>query len=765
SWINIATISDAQDNAWINTSISTYLIDSTIEFRFQGTTESSDGSQNTWQIDIALIHTWTPNRQTEIADSSIVNDTTINLRYGDTYQWWLLWNDTDSNDLIEDTSPPYSSAPAYVNLVGSPSNGNHTFQFNATNLGAFSITITLEEPTYLPSRFYLTFNVEKNPTDSSNANPQPYTTQIVPYGAAFTFYFSWLDLNHSLYIPAATIYINETFVRGLSAIGGNYSFSFTAGALGTFGVNITLAKTGYNSLSFFLAFNVIRSPTSIGNSSIADSSLIGLLFEDTYDFWIRWFDNTTDVFIDDDTPTAAGNGSSFLQFTSNPLSGNHTFRFQALEVGTFQVIIVLEDLRHLAVTFTIWFTVTPRNEPIYIRPTIPDSLIRGNVFVIRAYLFQNISELLLLQAVEIPVPNAPINFSIAVLFQNGTPGNFSDTKITNNAGIAEFTISSENTAKIKSFQGINITYAGSGRYSAIHFSLDSAYFPSVLSPSEEIQFPLLDYIEENLLYIAIGSIILLVFGSVSGYKLWSYQAARKRERAVQQNLQEIRLLRMVIIRHRDGVRLFAKSVFAVQDDLAEAIAGMSAAIGSFMQGIASKSLEGTGDVTGTTEFVRMEQKGLHMLQRNGTHTAVIVISEGALGRFTEKNLTELQIAVEEQFQKELAHFFTNEQIPEAQLAKLVNHHLYLGLLDPIRINTVKFQHEERNLSQDERQMVRELLAHRELVPSEILFLDSFLSHLKNRGFSQTAVIQFLLKAYCAGIIEGTTIQEARRPRQ
>ena len=58
-WVNLVTIVDANDNVWINTSISSYLDASTEEFRFIGNTESSDTTLNTWDIDAVLIHTWT----------------------------------------------------------------------------------------------------------------------------------------------------------------------------------------------------------------------------------------------------------------------------------------------------------------------------------------------------------------------------------------------------------------------------------------------------------------------------------------------------------------------------------------------------------------------------------------------------------------------------------------------------------------------------------------------------------------------------------
>jgi hypothetical protein len=55
-WASISVALTASQ--WNNISISTYLNQSTMYFRFIGKTESSDPNQNTWVIECTLIHTW-----------------------------------------------------------------------------------------------------------------------------------------------------------------------------------------------------------------------------------------------------------------------------------------------------------------------------------------------------------------------------------------------------------------------------------------------------------------------------------------------------------------------------------------------------------------------------------------------------------------------------------------------------------------------------------------------------------------------------------
>ncbi|MHA2368570.1 MAG: hypothetical protein ACXADX_07115, partial [Candidatus Hodarchaeales archaeon] len=1136
SWTNIITIADADDSIWINTSISTYLIGSVIEFRFQGGTESSDSIQNTWEIDAVLIHTWSAigDTATEIADSSVLSGSSVDLKYGETYQWWLRWNDTETNDLIEDMAPEISDT-FHVNLVGVPSEGNHTFQFNATDIGSFLISLTLDIPDYQAQTFELTFNVDTNPTtialsqDGSSAtvylrftddydfwvmwedsyhsvsindtaaaiegsytiqgalpetgnhtfnfkdaplgtykvnitleatgydaalyriifvveeNPTAITssrdgsdpmvylrhtdsydfwvvwedthhsvfindtatliegsyttqgpltgdgnhtfsffgaplgshqvnitletvgysaiaykvifiieesptaitnsrdgasptvylqytdsydfwviwedinhstligdgaavidgsytsqgpltgdgnhtfsftdapvgtyevnitletvgysaalyqilfvvdnnptaisnptfplgaTQTVPYGGFFDFSFIWQDVNHSLPVSGASVTANTTSIRNY-AIGGEYFFTFAAQALGTYRANVTLSKTGYESVSYLLSFLVIRSPTSIHSASIAEDAAIWLYFNNTFAFWVRWYDNTTRGFIDDYQVQLTGNGTTQIEFSSIVYgTGNHTFRFRGIKLGLYQIALTFENPAYVAATFTLCFEVRPRpTTPLTPEISFPDSLmaienitgqygwkdygsqpvtnaqvvvflngtraslaqatevangyydivilpreevswgyynltlwfgkygfenqtitkfvdivgvplelelitsvifLRGEDFVLEARLYQAALPLSSTQLLQLgsgtPVPGENVLFNVTLLLENGTLYLFTEEATTGPQGRAIAKIPGTITAQVSTILSIEATVDRSDVFQSEQIEVPPESFPPIKSAPRESNLiqELQEFIQENLLYLIVGFLGFLALTSVSGYKLWSYQKTARSTRAIERKLRDIRLLRMVIIRHRDGVRLYARSIFSAEGDLAEAIAGMSAAIGSFMEGISSHSIGGTGDGsrTGPTEFVRMEQTGLHMLQRNGVHTAVIVISEGTQGRFMEKNIQQLQEEMESRFENEFARFFTNAQIPESQLEELVAHHLYTGLLGALEINMTKFAEEQPHLSPNERHIVQELLAHREFVPSETIFLDSYMAHLEEHG--------------------------------
>ena len=62
SWISLFT--DLTANSWNNVSIS--LTDATLTIRFKGGTETSDATQDTWDIDTVLLHVWTNQYTSEV---------------------------------------------------------------------------------------------------------------------------------------------------------------------------------------------------------------------------------------------------------------------------------------------------------------------------------------------------------------------------------------------------------------------------------------------------------------------------------------------------------------------------------------------------------------------------------------------------------------------------------------------------------------------------------------------------------------------------
>jgi hypothetical protein len=296
---------------------------------------------------------------TEISNSKAQNNTAIYLRYGDDYPFWLLWNDTDNNALIEDLTPGISES-SHVTLMGQPASGNHSFLFTATELGSFPVTITLDVAGYQIQHYVLTFEVESNPTAFSTWTIAPGSEQDVAYSGSFAFSFTWEDTNHSIAIESATVSNNETtYVAEGPHSGGNYFFVFSALVLGTYGVNITLTTTGYDTLSYLVTFHVVKSATELAGWQYANDSTVQVSYGDAAAFWLIWKDLDHNTFIIDPNPYR--NPSTYLSFEgSDAAAGNHSFQFiHATErtPGTYIYTIALNETGYEPLVYHITFEV------------------------------------------------------------------------------------------------------------------------------------------------------------------------------------------------------------------------------------------------------------------------------------------------------------------------------------------------------------------------------------------------------------------------
>ncbi|MFQ5976630.1 MAG: hypothetical protein ACE5OZ_00700 [Candidatus Heimdallarchaeota archaeon] len=791
---------------------------------------------------------------TTILESQYDSDSTVSIRYSDTYEFWLVWQDNYHLVLINDTNVAITGS--YATQLAMTDSGNHTFAFTGSSVGSFEVNIILEATGYDPTSYRIFFLVESNPTTFSDANPAAGSTESVPFGSFLDFHVVWHDTNHSMPINGAQIISNETsFVIAGSTSGGYYSFMFNSSVLGSFGVNITLMKTGYDTISFLFTIIVVPSPTTLFASSIPYNTTVWIYYGDNYVFWARWWDTTTSTFIADAAPYVFGSGVAYVEFLEvSQESGNHTFQFAGIAIGTYFVTLTfgLNHPEHASTAIVLWFDVRPRPTTIHALPAVafpasaivetiitaqynwednayqpvsgaivmahwngtaannasfievspgiynvslntgevawgsynltlwfgeygyenqtvgsyigivgltvelqlivPDVIIRGEDFILEAYLYlKKDSRMMLLQTSGVPVANEGINFFVAVLHDNGTRIVYQETVFTGSTGIARFILTRDITRNIKNIQGISADFSGSGSYIGDTSVILSENFPSVESKPQAVSLidQLWNWIMDNIVYISLSILALLGFLAASSYRLVSYQKIKRRHRAINQALQEIRLIRMVIVRHKDGVGLYSKSMFGADRELGQAISGMSAAIAAFMEGISAGRIEGTGATSSGSrpEFVRHSQEGLHMLQRNGVHTAVIAISEGPLGEFTERNMTKAQLEIEQRFEAAFTQFFSNDQIPGGQLEELVNYYLYIGLLGAIQLNETKLRLEESRLTAEGQRIVRELRAQKELVPNEVLFVDSYIAHLRERGIPPAVAAKFLFKAY------------------
>jgi hypothetical protein len=141
SWTHLAQITST---GWTNLT-ATGLSDSTYEIRLNGTTESSDTTQDNWNIDVIMLHTWTQqptvitNASTGVEETNATLrgylqnngsvDTTCGFRYG-----------TSSGSYTQNfTKGIYSSGTKFSNNNGSLTSGDlYYYQAWANNSGGFA---------------------------------------------------------------------------------------------------------------------------------------------------------------------------------------------------------------------------------------------------------------------------------------------------------------------------------------------------------------------------------------------------------------------------------------------------------------------------------------------------------------------------------------------------------------------------------------------------------------------------------------------------
>jgi hypothetical protein len=97
-------IQDLEPDSWNNVSVASFLDSSEFTIRFKGSNESGDLTQSSWQIDSALLHTWSPNYAPQNEQSptvSNIDDTDrIYARYKE-YQITVYVSDSNGYEDID----------------------------------------------------------------------------------------------------------------------------------------------------------------------------------------------------------------------------------------------------------------------------------------------------------------------------------------------------------------------------------------------------------------------------------------------------------------------------------------------------------------------------------------------------------------------------------------------------------------------------------------------------------------------------------------
>ncbi|MFX0204987.1 MAG: choice-of-anchor R domain-containing protein [Candidatus Hodarchaeota archaeon] len=179
--------------------------------------------------------------------TSIVGQTSgnIDLFYGESYIFWIVYNDTTESRSINNATVEISG---YITFLGGNNTGNYTFLFNHSliEVGSFSVTISLSRSGYDKQEVNLDFEVFERPT---------VLLASIHNGTLIT-----LDYQNNTDVWVA---LNDTRTRSLIRIENVLDFTI-AGSIGfnlsfydlTYGSNITLNLLAYDLGNFNITLEV-----------------------------------------------------------------------------------------------------------------------------------------------------------------------------------------------------------------------------------------------------------------------------------------------------------------------------------------------------------------------------------------------------------------------------------------------------------------------------------------------------------------------------
>jgi hypothetical protein len=360
AWVNLVTIVDANDNVWINTSISSYLDATTEEFRFIGGTENSDTTQNTWEIDMVLIHTWTdedPDYELQWEHQSQSVNTSKEMHLLTVYGYSSnasenfeiqLWNSTSSawtsplSISIGTTETWYNNSISGNGIIGS----TITWRYRGTHEEFFDLEQTTLFIDYAGIASYDELPIFHDIQTSGS---------YAEGSSGNTLSWNFSDANPNSYVvyqdgvPTGDSGIWNSFefitvnIDGL--VKGSYNFTVSVTDLNGYEINNTIEVTVFDTTP--PVFVTTPNQTIIEGSSGNE---------------IQW--NATDNY--PATYEVYQNGTPTLDSGSWTNTDNVTISIDGLEKGLYNFTIVVIDSSNNQATNTVFITVVDTINPVFI---------------------------------------------------------------------------------------------------------------------------------------------------------------------------------------------------------------------------------------------------------------------------------------------------------------------------------------------------------------------------------------------------------------
>ncbi|MFX1511030.1 MAG: choice-of-anchor R domain-containing protein [Promethearchaeota archaeon] len=289
---------------------------------------------------IELTFTVIPRDTSIVSISEPYNESTVYLVYGNAYTISLNVTD-EENSTVMDYLIEDNFTITNVNWDGFLT--YYDFMFPATALGQTLVTIQLAVYGFENSSWHVTFEVAHVPTNFTSAQLSGNQTVNLVFEQGYYFNVSIGDENHSTWITDITPDNTQPgipYLYFLGIVDNYYSFLFNYSyvKLGSFGVNVTWIKTGYQTQHLVLVFEIAPRDTRIVSTSEPyNESTVYLVYGNAYTISLNVTDEENgtvmDYLIENNFTLTNINWNGFLTY--------YDFMFPATALSQTQVTIQL----------------------------------------------------------------------------------------------------------------------------------------------------------------------------------------------------------------------------------------------------------------------------------------------------------------------------------------------------------------------------------------------------------------------------------------
>jgi hypothetical protein len=281
----------------------------------------------------------------------------------DNFSIWLRYYDlfTDQTLIVPSISLIETDSSIYVDTpIRDETSYNWSLTFDASIIGTYTITITFSLDNYSACKFIVFYTIQKADTKISKSSINSTPSQNnVKSNSVFEFWIEWQNEYNECINDSNGVMINSSdiFLINTDPINGNHTFRFIKNDVGMYTYNLTFETENYTKASFIVRFNVINRLMILDGSLSSHNTgttVSTLMYGDIYHLVIFLNDSETGI------PVTANPISPNITF-SGVIAGNHSFYYEAFEIGIFSSLNITFNLNnYFNYSYTITFIVNKR---------------------------------------------------------------------------------------------------------------------------------------------------------------------------------------------------------------------------------------------------------------------------------------------------------------------------------------------------------------------------------------------------------------------